>query len=465
MKKIKILFLFTLSFCMVFQSCDDNDVDYSVLPVTGLELFDPATNVILDQNNPYYTAFQIHWNDYDGVGAPYTISMSLIESFDTEYALGTSTTDEFTMTIMELNTALNAIGFNPLESQQIFIRVTNSNLISNVISLQITTFPVDNPIITAPTDGSGYVLDVAMEDDIVVTLEWSDFDFDASDTEVEYEIETALAGTNFAVIVSGGIVTSDDLLSWTHEELNSLALSLGILPDATGNIDIRVKSTIETISGDIVRTSDPITISVTTYTPPELPKLAVPGNHQGWNPPVAPQVAASATGATDYEGFIWLNGDYKFVEPDAAGVFAWGNPDWGDDGTSSGVLVVTGESNCNAAVAGYYYVQADTGLGTYSAQQTNWGLIGSATADDWNSDEDMTYDAMAGVWTITTNLTAEEIKFRANDDWTLNLGEDNDGDGSMNFSGPNIPIAVAGNYTITLDLSNPRMYTYTLTLN
>jgi hypothetical protein len=48
------------------------------------------------------------------------------------------------------------------------------------------------------------------------------------------------------------------------------------------------------------------------------------------------------------------------------------------------------------------------------------------------------------------NLTVGAIKFRANDDWGLNLG-------GLNFNaltngGDNIPIAVAGSYTLTLDV-------------
>jgi hypothetical protein len=43
----------------------------------------------------------------------------------------------------------------------------------------------------------------------------------------------------------------------------------------------------------------------------------------------------------------------------------------------------------------------------------------------------------------------------------LNLG-DNDADGNLQFGGANISVPEDGNYTITLDLSNPRAYTHTL---
>ena len=191
-------------------------------------------------------------------------------------------------------------------------------------------------------------------------------------------------------------------------------------------------------------------------------RIAVPGNHQGWSPSTAPQLEASTPTATDYEGYVWLDGGYKFVGPDANGNFDWGNTDWGDDGSFTGLLLESGEVDCTAT-AGYYFVQADTNALNYSATQHNWGLIGSATGS-WDTDQDMTYDAGSGTWSITLDLTADFIKFRSNDGWDWNYG-DNGADGSLENGGADIAVPVAGNYTVTLDLSVPRAYTYTLTLN
>lgn len=85
---------------------------------------------------------------------------------------------------------------------------------------------------------------------------------------------------------------------------------------------------------------------------------------------------------------------------------------------------------------------------TYSANR--WGVIGSATAGGWDSDQNLTWDAVNHVFTVTLNLTAGELKFRANDAWDLALGGTVD---ALTTSGGNIAIAAAGNYTITLDLS------------
>ena len=63
----------------------------------------------------------------------------------------------------------------------------------------------------------------------------------------------------------------------------------------------------------------------------------------------------------------------------------------------------------------------------------------------------------------TCNLVGgQEIKFRANDAWGLNYG-DNGADASLEEGGSNIAVPSTGDYLVELDLSNPRAYTYTLT--
>ena len=88
---------------------------------------------------------------------------------------------------------------------------------------------------------------------------------------------------------------------------------------------------------------------------------------------------------------------------------------------------------------------------TYSVLKTDWGLIGDATPGGWDADTNMTYSMDTKTWTLTTDLSVGNIKFRANDNWDLNYGDDNF-DGSMEQGGTDIPIEEAGNYTIVLNL-------------
>jgi hypothetical protein len=97
----------------------------------------------------------------------------------------------------------------------------------------------------------------------------------------------------------------------------------------------------------------------------------------------------------------------------------------------------------------------------YTYQANRWGVIGSATAGGWDSDQNMNWDATNEVFTVTLDLTAGEFKFRANDAWTLDYG-DSGADGTLDQGGTNISVAESGNYTITLDLNNG---TYALVRN
>ena len=106
--------------------------------------------------------------------------------------------------------------------------------------------------------------------------------------------------------------------------------------------------------------------------------------------------------------------------------------------------------NIPVTTAGDYYFVLDlSNPNDYTYYAHRWGLIGDATPDNWDSDQDMTWDPQSRAMTITLDLTVGSVKFRADDSWDINLGGDlND----LTQDGPNIPINEAGNYTINLFL-------------
>lgn len=128
------------------------------------------------------------------------------------------------------------------------------------------------------------------------------------------------------------------------------------------------------------------------------------------------------------------------------------NNDWaynyGADPASVFELVAGGPNIPIAAEDDYAVSLNLSNPGQYVAMANIWGIIGSATAGGWDSDQNMAWDAVSGVFTATLNLTVGEIKFRANDGWDVNLGGSL---GAMEFNGANIPVGEAGNYTITLN--------------
>jgi starch-binding outer membrane protein SusE/F len=321
-------------------------------------------------------------------------------------------------------------------------------------NLMILTPPAEFSIIT-PDAGTAITLNPDLGTNPALTVTWSPADY-GNQTMITYIIEIAATGTDFENPIEAAS-TNNTNITWSVLELNGAAVGAGLTPFVQGGIDIRIKATVGTNGAQPVY-SNSVTVLLTTFST-DLPLLAVPGNHQGWNPPTAPRLAASAFGETDFEGFLRLDGGYKFVGADSAGNFNWGNTDWGDDGTFSGVLAEQNEQDCQAA-AGYYLVRANTTTLTYSATLTNWGIIGSSTPGGWDNSTPLTYNASTGKWTGVVSLVAGAFKFRANNAWTINLGGAADG---MNFDGADVVWDTPGTFLVELDLSTPRQYTYTLT--
>ncbi len=184
------------------------------------------------------------------------------------------------------------------------------------------------------------------------------------------------------------------------------------------------------------------------------PVIYVPGGYQGWDPATGAQLA-SRNNDNVYEGYINFtdaNTEFKFTP----------NPNWtadfGDNGADG--TLDPGGANIKVADPGFYKIKVDLNALTYSIQKTEWGLIGSATPGGWDSDQNMTYDPAEGAWVIQLDLVAGEIKFRANDGWTLNYG-DTGADALLEEGGDNIAIPSASTYKIKLYLDKPD-YTYSI---
>ena len=88
---------------------------------------------------------------------------------------------------------------------------------------------------------------------------------------------------------------------------------------------------------------------------------------------------------------------------------------------------------------------------------SSWGVVGGAY-NDWGGFPDSPFYTTGsnGVLVAYVSLLDGEIKFRENNAWDSDLG-DNDTDGTLEPGGANIPVT-AGDYKITLDL-NDNTYT------
>lgn len=185
------------------------------------------------------------------------------------------------------------------------------------------------------------------------------------------------------------------------------------------------------------------------------PVIYVPGDYEEptWDPANSNQLA-SVLSDGNYEGYIYVEAGKQFK-------FTAG-PSWDvnyGDNDFDGTLEPDG-ANIVAAETGYYKLNVNLNDMTYTMVNTNWGVIGSATAGGWDLDQNMTYDAASKTWNAMLDLTVGEIKFRANDGWDINYGDDGP-NGILEAGGANIAIPEAGTYEIAMKLGTPD-YTYTV---
>lgn len=173
--------------------------------------------------------------------------------------------------------------------------------------------------------------------------------------------------------------------------------------------------------------------------------IYVPGNHQGWNPETAPALQSPNFDGI-YKGFTYLNGNFKFTKERN-----WNAEyNFNDFATKDDIFFNNDGSNINISEEGFYQITADVASSTLKAVKTSWGIIGPAQAGGWDSDTDLAWNAEDESWTATVELAADEFKFRANDDWGINVGGAFD---NLTQDGGNMKITEAGTYEVKLFLT------------
>ncbi|NIF06361.1 hypothetical protein F3J23_13015 [Chryseobacterium sp. Tr-659] len=330
-------------------------------------------------------------------------------------------------------------------------------------------------------DKSAIVLNELNANDAVITFTWTKPIFNIAVVPTQ-KVEFGIKGDNFKK--SAAIDFSNDMTSssFTHAAMNAAMFTIGALPDAVNDIEVRLKTSV----GSAAFYSNVIALKVTPYTPnPDLvyPKINVPGAYAGaagyanWTPANSPNLFSPEKN-DKYRGFIFIkdasgdNGKYKFAI----------NQDWpgnkGDDGTNTGKLKADG-SDIVPAAAGTYYMKVDWVANTYSSVLANFGVIGDATPTGWGSDTDFVYNPATKTFVINSIALSNNgvFKFRANDDWVMKF-QPKDTDQTLTsgtavqsyFSpegtvtnDPGYKVSQAGNYKIELDLHNSAYYKLTVT--
>jgi starch-binding outer membrane protein SusE/F len=281
-------------------------------------------------------------------------------------------------------------------------------------------------------------------------------DFGVS-TTVTYTLQMDKPGNNFANaadLATASVTTLEVLIS----ELNAKAIVKGIVPGESGPMEFRVRAVPgRSLSPLLGATS---TITVNTYLD-AIPfrNLFLVGsatsagwNNNGNNTPIFRD--AVDPNKYTYTGYF-AAGQFKLLEI----LGAW-QPQWGTNGGNAIAVNPGGGSDpgeFQIATAGYYSFTVNLEANTFTLEpftgnstvdNATVGIIGSATLGGWDASTAMTKSTFdKHIWSITSTLVNGEMKFRANNAWTVNWGANTALAGKGTQDGPNIPVE-AGSYKI-----------------
>jgi len=330
--------------------------------------------------------------------------------------------------------------------------------------------------IITPQTGESVFLDPAQPDNPGLVITWEDVDY-GTPTEITYTVQVAQTGTDFASPVDV-VSTTNTFATITSEALNGAANAAGLEPFVQGALDVRIKSTVGT-NGSEPAYSNVIAYLVTPYVTYPFKDLFLIGNATatGWDNTGSENHYAMYRSPEDeniynYTGYFAV-GQFKLLRKKGQ----WA-PQYGTDGTNLVYRPTEAEpdpANFQVTTAGYYTLTVNTEALTYSftaytgSTTTTYptiGIIGTATPGGWDNDTDMTQSTFdPHIWYMRNQFLVagadSKLKFRANNGWDTNWGDDSSYSGVGTQGGPDIPIGITsnGNYDIWFnDLTGEYIY-------
>ena len=185
------------------------------------------------------------------------------------------------------------------------------------------------------------------------------------------------------------------------------------------------------------------------YTMKVLPEmrytyLYTPGATNGWNQETSQRLFCFD--ALHYSGYAVLGDGFKFTTASN-----WDGTNYGAGDIPGTLSEDGGAANLSVSPEGLYWCTANLETLEYTTYYVSTiGLIGDATPLGWEGSTALTSEDLL-VWKGVVTMGAGKFKFRANNDWEVNLG------GSMSNltqGGDDIPSPGEGTYEVTLNLAN-----------
>jgi starch-binding outer membrane protein SusE/F len=499
MKSLKIFSICCLSLAVTVIGCRKKKDDRSILTGNEIASVISATpdSLILMMDKADEEAVKISFSETDWkfpANNKYQLQMLNADSANWSKAhsieLGTNLSGaltHFELTDIAIKQGIAAGTYGKMLTRvRAYIPGTSQEIFSASKTTVIMPYALVKPNLSStPGSTSIIMLEKAKATEDAVNMTWSEVNW-ANPSTTSYNLEVIADGGDWKtakVFELAGLTAA----KFSHKGLNNLLLNdFGANPGDTVKFISRIKAYVAGTSR--VSYSDAINNSAVPYDPNSVAnKIYFPGAYQGWGPwptfdlTTLANIEETAIGSGAFKGYVEFTGNgvtstgFKITpEPNWDYDFGDAGTNYSDPKSGSGKIGPKSKGTNGPDFnlpAGTYYLQVDTVTENWSYELRNWGIIGDATnsadvngdgtADGWQSDKNMRFNPQTRKFEITLNLeNGKEIKFRQNDDWTVNLG-DNGADGSLEPSGANMKISDGtGNYLVTFDPANN---TYTVT--
>jgi starch-binding outer membrane protein SusE/F len=429
---LNFLILYALGF--LFFSCEKDELKaiMNTAAKPGLNL--SATNVTLAKDKADANALTLNWTKpdlgYDGAVQYRLLIDKTGNTFKTPqvFAVGTATTKSWSH--RQMNGLLQAMGFKPNEAANLEI------MVESILSPDIVK---KSDVVKFATAAYLDRLDLSTTWGLVGSA--TPGSWDGPDIPF-YKTNSAGIYVCYATLVDGDIKIREN---------NKWDLNYGDT-GANGTLEVNGDNIgAKAGSYKITFDSNKLTIAVEKYSW----GIVGSGAPNGWN---GPDVDFFYDPATDqFRALASLgDGEIKIRKSNDWGL------NYGDNG-ANGTLEKDG---ANIAVAkGVYLITFNHNDLTIKIEKTSIpGIVGSAAPNGWNGpDVQMKPDFFKdAVWVAKgVKLAAGEMKFRMNNDWGVNYGDDGL-NGTLELNGANIPVTSAGTYDIELNLFDPAKPTYTI---
>ena len=341
-----------------------------------------------------------------------------------------------------------------------------SVFVLGLISLQACTDDDIKYSITMPAEGEFVMTPSSTElildnnnasTHIAAIFQWDSLTYGIS-TPVTYTLQFDNADGSFESPLEEAIIVNTYSKSYTDSVFNKMMLNqLNLQEEVEATIKVRLKANLAHENNTVYSN-----ISEIKVTPYALPKTAaflyMPGL-TSWSD-YSTKLCSKTNNGT-YEGYVeaaqWAN--FKFTSsPDMNGAV------YGSLANSLYSLDASASMwNIWFDAGGYFLVKADLNTMTWSKT----AITSMCVTGDFNSwsltANPMTYDSANKVWTSNCNIAniGYGIQIIVNGDWNFKYG-DTDKDGSLVLGGSNIMPPTTGEKTITVNLSNPERYSYTI---